>query len=176
MRVLKTLIPLLAFALICGPLRAVSPDLPPTLPDQFGGSDGLSNYPGQPLLVIVVDVRKLRWVGRWEETLRARLPDYTSIRVANVPANPTPEFSEVEAMLLKRAPPDISVLIDMDSSWAHSFDLDTREPCLLLLDEQHQVVARFRGRPKSQLVDEVLAELTAVFDGQATEPDMPGNT
>lgn len=136
---------------------------PPPLPDQFGNTDSLGNYAGKPVLAIVVNVRKLRWVGRWEESLRATLPGLVSVRVADITDEPPPEQEKVVELLQKRVPPEVSVLIDMDNTWASTYELDTKEPCLVLFDANQNIVARFRGRPKGKLVDEVLDTLNDYF-------------
>ena len=136
---------------------------PPALPDQFGNSDSLANYDGTAVLAIVVNVRKLRWVGKWEEALRPTLPELVSIRVADITDKPPPTHEKVVGLLQKRVPPEVPVLIDMDNSWATTYELDTKEPCLLLFDADHQLVAEFRGRPKGKLVEEVIAALDNYF-------------
>jgi hypothetical protein len=60
-------------------------------------------------------------------------------------------------------PEDISVLIDLKSYWAGYYSLDTNEPCLVLLDSDHSVVAKFRGRPKGELVNDVINALRDYF-------------
>jgi hypothetical protein len=72
-------------------------------------------------------------------------------------------------MLRKHAPPGISILVDMQNQWATAFDLDTGEPCLVLLDSEHKVVMKFRGRPRGTLVTEVITALGPLFPA-AIEP------
>jgi hypothetical protein len=137
--------------------------LPTALPDQFGGSASLNDYAGQPVLVIVASGRKLRWIGKWEKNLRAKVPELVSLRVADITDDPKPAETEVAAVLRERAPPGISILIDMQNQWATDFQLDTGEPCLLLFDAEHNVVAKFRGRPRDPLFTEVVTALRAQF-------------
>ena len=141
---------------------------PPALPDQFGGSASLNDYSGQPVLVIVASDRKLRWIGQWEKTIRAKIPELVSLRVADITADPKPAITEVAAALRERAPPGISILIDMQNQWATNFQLDTGEPCLVLLDGEHDVVAKFRGRPRDPLFTEVITELNLYFPAPAS--------
>lgn len=136
---------------------------PGMLRDQFGNSDGLVNYKGMPVLAIVVTTRKLRWIGRWEEALRAEIPQLTSIRIADVSDEPPPDYAAVAELLLKHAPAGISVLIDLQNLWAKSHALDTDEPCLVIFDADQNLVAKFRGRPKAKLVNEVLAALRPYY-------------
>ena len=136
---------------------------PPMLQDQYGVSSGLASYPGEAVLAIVVSGRKLRWVGRWEETIRVELPEITSLRVADITDKPRPEEAQVAETLRKRAPANVSILINLQNHWATLYQLDTREPCLVLFDREHNVVAQFRGRPNDELADEVLTALREYF-------------
>jgi len=141
------------------------------LPDQYGQTGGLSNYPNQPLLVIVVTGKKLRWIGRWEKQLRAQLPELVSVRVADINDQPPPSLEQVSSRLRKHVPENVSILIDMNSSWANKYKLDTNEPCLLILDDKHQLTAQFRGRPNSDLVAQVIAGLRVYYPDSAPSVD-----
>jgi hypothetical protein len=141
----------------------------PALPDQYGVSSSLNDYAGQPVLVIVASGRKLRWIGQWEKTLRAKIPELVSLRVADITDDPRPAETEVAAVLRDRAPPGISILIDMQNQWATNYQLDTGEPCLVLFDREHNVVTKFRGRPRDPLFSEVIAALRLHFPA-ATSP------
>jgi hypothetical protein len=136
---------------------------PPVLQDQYGDSGSLSDYPGEPVLAIVTSARKLRWIGKWEETIRPELPELVSIRIADVTDQPRPGYEEVAKKLRQRIPEGVSVLIDIQNFWASAYELDTDEPCLLLFDSDHNVVATFRGRPKGKLVDAVMVALREYF-------------
>ncbi|MGI9290879.1 MAG: hypothetical protein ACR2QG_06345 [Gammaproteobacteria bacterium] len=144
---------------------------PPALPDQFGNEDSLGNYPGESVLAIVVNVRKLRWVGKWEAALRKEMPGLLSIRVADITDQPPPEQDKIVELLQKRVPPNVPILIDMSNTWATTYELDTDEPCLLLFDADHNVVAQFRGRPKGKLKDEVQTALGQYFTNDTAEPE-----
>ena len=136
---------------------------PPMLQDQYGQNGGLTDYTGEAVLAIVATPRKLRWIERWEAAIRAEMPSLMSIRVADVTDRPAPDYKKVADMLRKRVPEDISVLIDLQNQWASHYTLDTSEPCLVLFDSDHNVVAKFRGRPKGQLVDDVINTLRDYF-------------
>ena len=136
---------------------------PPMLQDQYGQNSGLGDYTGEAGLAIGVTPRKLRWIGRWEETIRAEMPGLISIRIADVTERPPPEHKKVADMLRKKVPEDISVLIDLQSNWANHYTLETSEPCLVLFDSDHHVVAKFRGRPKGELVNDVMDALRDYF-------------
>jgi len=95
--------------------------------------------------------------------ISATLIDTSSGKVADITDKPPPTHEKVVGLLQKRVPPEVPVLIDMDNSWATTYELDTKEPCLLLFDADHQLVAEFRGRPKGKLVEEVIAALDNYF-------------
>jgi hypothetical protein len=141
---------------------------PPVLQDQFGNSGSLEDFAGLPVLAIVASRRKLPWIGRWEATIRPELPQLNSIRIADITDEPRPSEAKVAEMLRKRAPEHVSILIDLQNEWASAYELDTTEPCLVLFDSEHKVVAKFRGRSKGELVNEVLAVLRTYFPA-ATE-------
>ena len=149
---------------------AISLAEPPPLKDQYDEISSLKDFTGQPVLVIVVTTRKLRWIGRWEKSLRAKIPELDSLRVADITDEPPPEITAVSEMLRKRVPEGISIQIDMQNVWATEYQLDTSEPCLILFDAEHQVVATFRGRPKGALVNEVSNALQPYFP-YTTETD-----
>lgn len=136
---------------------------PPMLQDQYGQNSGLGDYTGEAVLAIVATPRKLRWIRKWEETIRAEMPGLTSIRIADVNEQPPPDRNKVADLLRKKVPEDISVLIDLQRHWANYYTLETSEPCLVLFDSDHHVVAKFRGRPKGELVSDVMNALRDYF-------------
>jgi hypothetical protein len=138
-------------------------EAPPMLQDQYGQNGGLGDYTGEAVLAIVATPRKLRWIGQWEATIRAEMPGLMSIRIADVTDRPTPNYKKVADILRKRVPEDVSVLIDLQNQWANNYILETSEPCLVLFDSDHNVVAKFRGRPKGKLVDDVIDTLRDYF-------------
>jgi hypothetical protein len=142
---------------------AVSAATPPALPDQYGVSASLDDYAGKPVLVIVAAGRKLRWIGKWEQALRAELPGLESLRVAAIRDQPPPSEEKVATMLRARVPPGVSILIDLQNAWATTYALDPTEPCLLVFDSEHNVVAQFQGRPGEPLLTEVLTALRPYF-------------
>jgi len=136
---------------------------PPALPDQFGNPVALTDFSGQPVLVIVTSERQLRQLQRWEKKLRAQLPGLISMRVADIVSEPKPTQQQVADKLIKHAPAEVSVAIDMDNIWATAYLLDTGEPCLLIFDANEQIVNEFRGRPGKKLTAEVLDALAPYF-------------
>jgi hypothetical protein len=139
---------------------------PPALTDQYGTNIGLEDYAGEAVLAIVVSARKLRQIERWEQKLRAELPQLRSLRVADINEQPLPSQTQVATKLRQRVPEGVSVQIDLQSLWAAHYALDTKEPCLLLFDNAHNVVAQYRGRAKNALVSEVLVALQPYFKEQ----------
>jgi len=158
----KTPAILAALCLLAGPPGATAGNAPPALPAHGGGTVALDDYARAPVLVIVVNARRLRHVQRWEESLRAELPDLQSMRIADVGQEPKPALTDVVRKLAKRVPPEVSIAIDLDNVWADRFGLDTREPCLLLFDADRQLVASWRGRARGAVVDEVLSGIQAL--------------
>lgn len=148
--------------ILLAPVLAGAAELPAALPDQLGNEIALTDLPEQAVLAIVVAGRKLRHVQRWEEALRAELPELVSLRVADVTEEPRPSIEQVAAKLRQRAPAGVSILIDLDNLWASRFALDTGQPCLLLFDSERRLIAQWRGRAKRALVDEVLGKLRLV--------------
>lgn len=102
---------------------AASAEPPPVLQDQFGNSGSLNDYSGQAILAITASSRKLRWIGRWERTLRAELPELVSIRIADITDEPRPAEAKVAEMLRKRVPENVSILIDLQNNWASTYEL-----------------------------------------------------
>jgi len=161
------LVTCLLFFLGLGAPSSLAAVAPPALPDQFGESHSLHDFAGKPVLAIVASRRKLRWIGKWEEALRPELPQLNSIRIADITDEPRPAETKVAELLQQRAPANISILIDLQNHWATTYELDTGEPCLVLFDSEHKVVAKFRGRPKGELVNEVLRVLREYFPAEA---------
>lgn len=145
-----------ALLLVCTVTLAAAPA---ALPDQFGVEHSAADFAGEPYLVIVVTARKAKHIGRWEEALRDEYPQLLSLRVADVPDDPNADYEQVAARLRKRAPENVSILIDMDNQWARNYELDTEEPCLLLFDAGHNLIESFRGRAKGNRVRDVKAAL-----------------
>ena len=144
---------------------------PPPLPDQYGTDSGLVDYSGEAVLAIVVSARKLRQIERWEQKLRAQLPQLQSLRVADINEQPAPSQDQVATKLRQRVPEGVSVQIDLQSLWATQYALDTSEPCLLLFDSAHNVVAQYRGRARDALVSEVLLALQPYFEADQSAGD-----
>lgn len=156
---------LLLFALLAATAMVVAAQ-PPALADQYGTDIGLEDYAGEAVLAIVVSARKLRQIERWEKKLRAEMPQLRSLRVADINEQPTPSQAEVATKLRERVPEGVSIQIDLQSLWATYYALDTGEPCLLLFDSAHNVVASYRGRAREALVSEVLLTLLPYFPQQ----------
>ncbi|MDH3978027.1 MAG: hypothetical protein OEU86_05880 [Gammaproteobacteria bacterium] len=154
-----TLVTLATLATMPGNAHAA--ELPGPLPDQFGAEIMAPAERNQPLLVIVTQARKARHIERWEQALRKTQPELLSIRVADLTGNPKPGIKQVSQKLRQQAPEEVSILIDKDNLWAQTYDLDTREPCLLIFDPQNNLTARFRGRANKKNVAAVIEAMTA---------------
>ena len=144
---------------------------PPALTDQYGHSGSLSDYAGQPVLAIVASGRKLRHMKGWEEGLRKDFPQLVSLRVADITDKPTPTYDQVAKKLRKRAPESVSIIIDLQNIWATEYSLDTNEPCLLLFDNQGNVMAQFRGRANNTRLAEVSAAIARVVPDTVASTD-----
>ena len=138
--------------------------IPPELTDQYGKPYSYESMSGQPLLLIIADARKLRWIGSWEKKLRRKLPELRSYRVSGVLKTPTPTVDEVAKVLRRWVPENVPIAIDINNYWATRFMLDIDQPCLVLLNANGEVVAKWRGRPKKALLREVLETLQPYFD------------
>jgi hypothetical protein len=142
---------------------------PGPLPDQNNKTVSLADYRNQPVVAIVVSGRKLRHVKKWEEGLRAVYPDLTTVRVADINEEPRPTQEQVAEKLRKRAPADVSIMIDLNNIWANEYQLDTSEPCLLLFDDTGQLIAEFRGRANQTRIAEVTSALTPLLSRPAAD-------
>ena len=142
---------------------------PAALPDQNDQLLSLADYPNQTVLAIVVSGRKLRHIKKWEEGIRKVYPQLTSVRVADITDDPRPSQEQVAEKLRKRAPADVRIIIDMENLWATEYELDTSEPCLLLFDDNGQVIAQFRGRANKDRLNEVMLVLADIFPPVAAD-------
>ena len=143
---------LLAFSLA---LTAEAVDLT----DQYGNGDSLANYEGEVTLAIVVPVRRLRLLKPWEKALDEQLDDLPVIRVTDVSGEKNAEYEKVAEKLQKRVPPEVSVLIDMEGQWARAYELNSRNPCLLVFDSQGQLAYTHCGRKRKQAVNDLVTEI-----------------
>lgn len=132
------------------------------LPDQHGGRDSLAAHAGSPVLVVVVDARRLGTVRKWEQDLLGRFPALRVLTVADVNEERPAELGRVAAVLARRVPPEVAVLIDMERQWARALDLDTAAPNLLLVSREGELVARFRGRWSPEAAAPVVAGIAAL--------------
>jgi hypothetical protein len=136
-----------------------------SLRDQHGRADSVSAHLGRPLAVLVVSARRLRRLKDWQKELDRRVDGVGFLRIADVPpepGEPSPRFEEVAARLRKRVPEDVPVLVDLERRFARELDLDTREVNVLLLDATGGSVARLRGRPTPETLDQAATLLLAL--------------
>lgn len=133
-----------------------------TLPDHLGGEDRVADYHGEPVVVMVVNAKRLRLIKNWERDLRDHFPDLAIVRIADLPADSDATVAQVQKKYDGRLPEDLVVLIDVDRRWSTALSLDTGRPCLLLLDADGALVASYRSRYKERLAEdlrEAVAEL-----------------
>jgi hypothetical protein len=135
------------------------------LPDQHGGRDSLAAHAGEPVVVVVVDARRLGTVRRWEQELLARFPGLRVLTVADVNEQRPTELARVATVLARRVPPEVRVLIDMERQWALALGLDTAAPNLLLVSREGALVESFRGRWSAEAAEVVLARVAALGGG-----------
>lgn len=124
--------------------------------------DNVAAHLGQPLVVVVVDARRLGTVQRWARDLLARYPKLGLVTVADVNEKQPVSVERVGSVLARRVPPEAKVMIDMQRRWAEGLGLDTSAPNLLLLDTGGEIVAQFRGRWNEALAAEVASALAGM--------------
>jgi predicted GTPase len=134
------------------------------LPDHRGGQDRVANHRGAPVMVMIVDAKRLRLIKDWERDLRERFPDLAIVRIADRPADSDATVAEVQDKYRGRLPEDLVVLIDIDRRWSTALDLDTGRPCLLLLDAEGALVGAWRSRFTERLAAEVRAAVAGLVD------------
>lgn len=153
---------LLGFALVVLPALGgvdapASRIAPLELRDQYGNTDSLARRSGAPVVAVIVSIRRLPMIERWERDLAARVPGIGFLNVADLPADETVDLERTAATLRRRVPPGVNVLLDPDRAWATAFALDTDLPNLLVFDAAGRLTARFRGRWSVALADAVVA-------------------
>ena len=131
------------------------------LPDQRGGRDSLAAHRGNPVVVVVVDARRLGTVRRWEQDLLTRFPKLHVLTVADVNEKQPTTVERVAEVLGRRVPAEVTVLIDIERLWAHELGLDTSAPNLVVFAPDGTLVAQFRGRWSPELAAEVGKSLTS---------------
>ncbi len=125
--------------------------------DQHGNVDSLARRAGAPVVTVVVAVKGLAMIEKWERDLSARVPGIRFLNVADLPAGVPVDLERTALTLRKRVPPGVSVLIDPARQWATAFGLNTAVPNLLVFDATGRLIARFRGRWSTALAAEVAA-------------------
>ncbi|MCC5793618.1 MAG: hypothetical protein JJT85_02650 [Chromatiales bacterium] len=123
--------------------------------DQWGYPDSLASHSGQTVMVLVVDVRRLGTIQRWQEELGARFPELRWLRIGDLDEPGPVDLARVRDTLQRRVPRGAAVLVDHERLWASSLDLDTRQPNLLLYASDGQLAGRWHGRWSDTLGDEV---------------------
>lgn len=127
--------------------------------DQYGSVDSLARRSGAPVVVVVVSVRRLTLIEKWERDLSERVPGIRFMNVADLPVDVPVDLERTAETLRKRVPPGVNVLMDPAREWATTFELDTELPNLLVFDAAGQLTARFRGRWTAALAGELAAAI-----------------
>jgi hypothetical protein len=127
--------------------------------DQHGNVDSLARHSGAPVVAVVVSVRHLAMIEKWERDLTARVPGIRFLNVADLPVDVPVDLDRTALTLQKRVPPGVNVLMDPAREWATTFTLDTELPNLLVFDATGRLTARFRGRWTATLAAAVAAAI-----------------
>ena len=93
--------------------------------DQYGNVDSLARRSGAPVVVVVVSVRRLAMIEKWERDLSERVPGIRFLNVADLPTDVPVDLERTALTLRKRVPPGVNVLMDPAREWATTFALDT---------------------------------------------------
>jgi len=132
-----------------------------TLADQYG--EQASASAGEALAVIVVNVRRLGGIQRWQETLGEAFPALAWRHIGDINESEAVDIERVAATLRRRVPPGVPILMDPERHWARAFELDTDRPTLLLFAADGRLVGRFHGRWNSALDAEASDVLRGVL-------------
>jgi len=138
------------------------------LTDQYGNTNSLLRQRGGAVVAVVVSVRRLAMIERWERDLSERVPGIRFLNIADLPDDAPVDAGRTAATLRKRVPEGVSVLMDPERRWATSYGLDTGLPNLLVFDAEGRLLARFRGRWNDKLAAEVASRVPRpVSEGEA---------
>ena len=130
------------------------------LRDQYGNVDSLNRWRGAPVIAVVVSVKRLAMIEKWEKDLSERVPGIRFMNVADLPADVPVDPGQTALTLQKRVPAGVNVLMDFAREWATAYELDTALPNLLVFDASGQLAARFRGRWTAELAAAVVAAVS----------------
>ena len=137
--------------------------VPPPLPDQYDNEAGMEKFSGEPVIVYVTSLSQLPDLGKWEQAIRPQIPEINSMDIGDLDTKSGKTLSLVKRELKKHVPDGVSVYIDEENLWAKEYKLDLGEPCVLLFDQDHNLVTRFRGKPKGDLLGEVISAARELF-------------
>lgn len=126
-------------------------------PDQLGGRDSLAAHRPAPLVLIVVEARRLPLAGKWAEALTARQPGLTVLTLADAPPGVPVDPARFAATLRKRVPAGVRVWMDPGRRVATALGLATSEPQLLVVAGDGRVAAQVSGRLAPDRLATVLA-------------------
>jgi len=139
------------------------------LRDQFGNTNSLLSQRGSVVVVVVVSVRRLAMIERWERDLSQRVPGIRFLNIADLPDDAPVDSGRTAATLRKRVPDSVPVLMDLDRRWATTYGLDTTLPNLLVFDAEGDLLARFRGRWTKELAADVASAVPDSAKGDEAE-------
>ena len=142
--------------------------VPGPLTDQYDKEGGMDKFSGQPVVVFVTSLRELPDLGAWEEAIRPSVPAFNSLDIGDINTSSGLVQKTVVAELKKHVPDGVSVYIDPENTWAKEYDLDLGEPCVLIFDANHELIETFRGKPKGELLENVISQIRKVFPPAAT--------
>lgn len=136
------------------------------LVDQHGGRARLADLRGQPAAVIVVNVRRLGTIQRWQEELGRAYPELAWLRIGDIDETGPVDLERVAGTLQRRIPPGVPVLMDPERHWASSLGLDTAQPTVLLFAPDGRLAGQWRGRWTTELG----ASFAEALDALSSQP------
>ena len=166
MRILPRWLPmaLLVPALAMAQARDVGALAALELRDQYGNADSLAAHRGAPVVAVIVSVKRLSMIERWERELSRKVPGVQFLNVSDLPPDVAVDLERTAATLRKRVPTGVKVLIDATRQWATVLGLNTDVPNLLVFDASGQLRQRYRGRWTAALGTEVAAAVAPLIN------------
>jgi|GEM_PF-1715798 len=141
--------------------------VPAELMDQDSKKGGLQDFSGQPVIVFVTSLTTMAYLGKWEEAIRSKLPDINTMDIGDIDTSSKFILSELSKELEKHVPSGVRIYLDSQNIWAKEYNLNVGEPCVLIFNADHQLVEKFRGYPKGDLLDQVVGAAGKYFPQKA---------
>lgn len=133
------------------------------LMDQNGKKGGLQDFSGKPVIVFVTSLTKMAELGKWEEALRPHFSKINTMDIGDINTSSKFILNELDKELKKHVPSDVRIYLDTQNVWAKEFSLDLSRPCVLIFNADHKMVAKFTGKPKGKVLDEVITAAAKYF-------------